>query len=46
LEALVYEGLLPLNTDQAPPVWIIPTPKEREPKPPSGYIMSLVRLQE
>ena len=46
LEVLVDEGLLPPNTDQAPPVWIVPTPEEREPKPPSGYIVSLVRLHE
>ena len=46
LEALVNEGLLPPNTDQAPPVWIVLTPEEREPKPPSGYIVSLVRLHE
>ena len=46
LEALVDEGLLPLNTDRAPPVWIAPTPEEREPKPPSGYIVSLVRLHK
>ena len=46
LEALVNEGLLPPNTDQAPPVWIVPTLLEREPKPPSGYIVSLVRLHE
>ena len=42
LEALVNEELLPPNTDQAPPVWIVPMPEEREPKPPSGYIVSLV----
>jgi hypothetical protein len=46
LEALVNEGLLPPNTDQAPPVWIVLTLEEREPKPPSGYIVSLVRLHE
>ena len=43
---MVDEGLLPPNTDQAPPVWIVPTLEEREPKPPSGYIVSLVRLHE
>ena len=42
LEALVNEGLLPPNTNQAPSVGIILMPEEREPKPPSGYIVSLV----
>ena len=27
-------------------MWIVPTPEEREPKPLSGYIVSLVRLHE
>ena len=46
LEALVDEVLLPPNTDQVPPVWIVPTSEEREPKPPSSNIVSLVRLHE
>jgi len=46
LEALIAEGLLPPNTEPSRPVWIAPRPEEREPKPPSGYIVSLVRLHE
>ena len=44
LEALVADGLLPPNTDQSPLMWIVPRPEEREPKPPSGYVVSLARL--
>ena len=46
LEALVDEGLLPPNTEPSRPVWIAPRPEEREPKPPSSYTMSLMRLHE
>ena len=46
MEALVDEGLLLLNTESSRPVWIAPRPEEREPKPLSGYIVSLVRLHE
>jgi hypothetical protein len=46
LEMLVTDGLLPPNTDPSRPVWIVSTPEEREPKPPSGYVMSLARLHE
>ena len=46
MEALVADGLLPPNTDQSPPMWIVPRLEEREPKPPSGYVVSLVRLHE
>ena len=42
LKTLVADGVLPPNTDPSRPVWIAPTPAEREPKPPSGYIVSLV----
>ena len=46
LEGLVTERLLPLNTNPMRPVWIPPWPEEIEPNPPSGYIVSLVRLHE
>ena len=39
-------GVLPPNTDPARPVWIAPKSTEMEPKPPSGYVVSLVRLHE
>ena len=45
LETLVAAGLLPPNTDPARPVWIAPG-SETEPKPPSGYVVSLARLHE
>ena len=44
--SLVANGLLPPNTDPSRPVWIAPWAEERDPKPPSGYIVSLVRLHE
>jgi len=43
LESLVAAGLLAPNTDSTRPVWIAPTSTELEPKPPSGYIISLVQ---
>ena len=46
LEQLVVDRLLPLNTNSSRPVWIPPQPEETEPNPPSGYIVSLVRLHE
>ena len=46
LEGLVAERLLPLNTNPSRPVWIPPRLEEIEPNPPSGYIVSLVRLHE
>ena len=46
LEQLVADRLLPLNTNPSRPVWIPPRPEETEPNPPSGYIMSLMRLHE
>ena len=46
LEQLVNDRLLPLNTNPARPVWTPLRPKETEPNPPSGYIVSLVRLHE
>ena len=46
LEQLVADRLLPTNTNSSRPVWIPPRPEEVEPNPPSGYIMSLVRLHE
>ena len=46
LESLVAKGLLLPNIDLSRPVWIAPTSEEREPKPPSGYVVSLARLHE
>ena len=46
LEQLVADRLLPTNTNSSRPVWIAPRPEEVEPNPPSGYIVSLVRLHE
>ena len=46
LETLVADGLLPPNTDESRPVWIAPTPEERDPKPPSRYVVSLAWLHE
>jgi len=46
LESLVAEGLLLPNIDLSRPVWIAPMSEEREPKPPSGYVVSLVRLHK
>ena len=43
---LVADGVLPPNTYPSRPVWIAPTSAEREPKPPSGYVVSLARLHE
>ena len=40
-ESLVADGVLPPNTDPSRPVWIAPTSAEREPQPPSGYVVSL-----
>ena len=45
LETLVAAGLLPANTNPARLVWIAPG-SETEPKPPSGYVVSLVHLHE
>ena len=46
LKGLVGDRLLPPNTDPSRPVWIASRAEERDPKPPSGYIVSLVRLHE
>ena len=46
LKGLVGDRLLPPNTDPSRPVWIAPRAEERDPKPPSGYIVSLVWLHE
>ena len=46
LKGLVSDGLLPPNSDPSRPVWIAPRAEESEPKPPSGYIVRLVRLHE
>jgi hypothetical protein len=46
LDSLVATGLLPPNSDPARPVWIAPASTEMDPKPPSGYVVSLARLHE
>jgi hypothetical protein len=46
LESMVAVGILQPNTDPARPVWIAPGSTEMEPKPPSGYVVSLARLHE
>ena len=46
LESLVAARVLPPNTNTARPVWIAPALTEMEPKPPSGYVISLARLHE
>ena len=46
LEQVADERLLPINSNPSQPVWIPPRPEEVEPNPPSGYIVSLVRLHE
>ena len=46
LEQLVANRLLPTNTNLSWPMWIPPRPEEVEPNPPSGYIVSLVRLHD
>ena len=46
LEQLVANRLLSTNTNPSRPVWIPPRPEEVEPNPPSGYIVSLVRLHK
>ena len=46
LESLVATGVLPPNTDSARPVWIAPGSTKMEPKPPTGYVVSLARLHE
>ena len=42
LKELVGDGLLPPNTDPSRPVWIALWAEEVVPRPPSGYIVSLV----
>ena len=42
LKGLVGDGLLPPNTNLSRPVWIAPRVEEVVPRPPSGYIVSLV----
>ena len=46
LEQLVADRLLPMNINSERPAWIPPRPKETEPNPPEGYVVSLVRLHE
>jgi hypothetical protein len=46
LESLVATGVLPPNTNPARPVWITPASTKTDPKPPTGYVVSLARLYE
>jgi hypothetical protein len=46
LESMVAVGILLPNTDPARSVWIAPGSTKMEPKPPSGYIVSLAWLHE
>ena len=46
LEQLVADRLLPRNPESGAPAWISPHPDETELKPPQGYVVSFVRLQE
>ena len=46
LESLVATGVLLPNTDPVRPVWIALASTEMDPKPPTGYVVSLARLHE
>jgi hypothetical protein len=46
LRELVTAGRLAANEDGRPAAWIVPHPNERDPNPPSGYIVSFIRFQE
>ena len=46
LKGLVGDRLLPPNTDPSRPARIPPRAEESEPNPPSGYIVSLMRILE
>jgi hypothetical protein len=35
-----------LTNDGRNPAWMVPPPSDREPNPPSGYVVSFVRLHE
>jgi hypothetical protein len=42
----VTAGQLAANEDGRPPVWIDPPVRDREPNPPSGYVVSFIRFHE
>jgi hypothetical protein len=46
LEALVLSGQLASANDGPNPAWMIPLSSDREPNPPSSYIVSFLRLHE
>jgi hypothetical protein len=46
LNELVNGGLLAPTSDGMYPVWMLPPVSDREPNPPHGYVISLVRPRE
>jgi hypothetical protein len=46
LSELVTAGQLAVNEDGRPAAWIVPQPREREPNPPYGYVVSFNRFHE
>jgi hypothetical protein len=42
----VLGGQLTPAGDGPNPVWMVPPPLDREPNPPSGYVVSLLQLHE
>jgi hypothetical protein len=46
LNQLVTGGQLAVNEDGRPGAWLVPSEREREPNPPSGYVVSFILLHE
>jgi hypothetical protein len=46
LEELVNSGQLTTAGDDPHPAWMIPPASNKEPNPPSGYIVSFILLHE
>jgi hypothetical protein len=46
LRELENSGQLVPNVDGQPPAWIVPPAADREPRPPFGYVVSLIRFHE
>jgi hypothetical protein len=46
LHELVNGGQLTTNVEGTPPSWIVPPATYREPNPPFGYVVSIIRLHE
>jgi hypothetical protein len=46
LHELVNGGQLAVNVEGAPLVWIVPPAMDREPSPPFGYVVSVIRHHE